>query len=1095
MIDRNDRQWYRDAVIYQVHVKSFFDSNNNGIGDFVGLTQKLDYIKDLGATAIWVMPFFPSPLRDDGYDIADYRGINPAYGDMRDFRRFVRAAHDRGIRVIIELVINHTSDQHPWFQRARRAKPGSTARDFYVWSDTDKKYPGVPIIFLDTEQSNWSWDPVAEAYYWHRFYSHQPDLNFDNPRVLEAVLDTMRFWLDMGVDGLRLDAIPYLIERDGTLCENLPETHDIIRRIRAEIDKDYPDRMLLAEANLWPEEAVQYFGADDECHMAFHFPLMPRMYMAIAREDRHPITDILRQTPELPDGAQWAIFLRNHDELTLATVTDRERDYLWSFYATDRRARFSLGIRRRLAPLLENDRRKIELMVSLLLSMPGTPILYYGDEIGMGDNIYLGDRDGVRTPMQWSPDRNGGFSLADPARLYLPAIQDPTYGFEALNVEAQVSSPHSLLNWTRRMLAVRKGQTALSRGTLRFLYPTNRKVLAYVREQDGSRILCVANVSRGPQAVELDLSDYRDVTPVEMSGGSVFPPIGESPYLLTLPAYGFYWFRLTALAAEEQRFSPPTEPDLFTLVLSGGLETCLAGRERIAFENTVVPSFLGKQWWFAGKRSRIESVRVEDFAVLRDERGNSTFLITILNTHLRNAGEQRYFLPLAFANEGGDEPYLAYGVARARRGSKVGLLYDAASSPDFALSVLAGMESGREIATAGGGLIHFAGTMQLPRELSIEPAAVRRLSAEQANSSTILGDKLILKFVRNVHQGIQPAIEMGRYLTETVRFPYTPALCGSVERIGADGAVTGLMVMHRYIANQGDAGAFLIDTLKREFDSRIFGRTGEDASIAESMAPTLALLGLAGQRIGELHLALAQPTDDPAFASEALTEEDMRAATGRGLQLAEGAFAALETALFEVEDADRAVIDALLPRRSEVDALIRELSAVAPGALKTRVHGDLHLAQLLVVHDDVVIVDFDGEPGHSIDDLRRKQSPLRDVASMLRSIAYVSQTAVRDFAERFADSATPAARLAAEWEDLACTAFLRAYENVVARSPIWLADREVRERLLRFHLLQRALYEVIYEAGTRPGWIGVPARGVLDALGKSEPAQRAAAAE
>ncbi|MFZ9501040.1 MAG: maltose alpha-D-glucosyltransferase, partial [Beijerinckiaceae bacterium] len=482
MIDRTNASWYRDAIIYQLHVKSFFDSNNDGVGDFAGVTRKLDYLRELGANAIWIMPFYPSPLRDDGYDIADYRGVNPAYGNMRDFRRLVREAHARGIRVITELVINHTSDQHPWFQRARQARPNSPLRDFYVWSQTDKMYEGARIIFLDAESANWTWDPVAKAYFWHRFYSHQPDLNFDNPRVLEAVLDTMRHWLDMGVDGLRLDAIPYLIERDGTNCENLPETHAVIRRIRATLDRDYADRMLLAEANQWPEETAAYFGAGDECHMAFHFPLMPRMYMALAMEDRHPITDIMRQTPEIPKGAQWAIFLRNHDELTLEMVTDRERDYLWSYYASDNRARINLGIRRRLAPLLGNDRRKIELLNFLLFSMPGTPVVYYGDEIGMGDNIYLGDRDGVRTPMQWSPDRNAGFSRADPARLFLPAIQDAVYGFSSVNVEAQLASPASLLNWMRRMIAVRRNYQAFGRGSLRFLYPDNRKILAYVRE-------------------------------------------------------------------------------------------------------------------------------------------------------------------------------------------------------------------------------------------------------------------------------------------------------------------------------------------------------------------------------------------------------------------------------------------------------------------------------------------------------------------------------------------------------------------------------------------------------------------------------------
>ncbi|HTE19583.1 MAG TPA: maltose alpha-D-glucosyltransferase, partial [Armatimonadota bacterium] len=513
-------QWYRDAVIYQLHVKSFFDSNDDGVGDFAGLLQKLDYIAELGVDTLWLLPFYPSPRKDDGYDIADYRGVHPDYGTLQDARRFVREAHARGLRVITELVINHTSDQHPWFQRARTARPGSSHHNYYVWSDNDHKYPETRIIFLDTEKSNWTWDPVAKAYFWHRFYSHQPDLNFDNPRVVSEVLNVMRYWLDIGVDGLRLDAVPYLVEREGTNNENLAETHEVLRIIRAKLDQNYKGRMLLAEANQWPEDTQQYFGQGDECHMAFHFPLMPRMYMAIAQEDRFPITDILRQTPDIPEGCQWAVFLRNHDELTLEMVTDQERDYLWSTYAADRRARINLGIRRRLSPLLERDRRRIELMNGLLLSMPGTPVIYYGDEIGMGDNIFLGDRDGVRTPMQWSPDRNGGFSKADPARLVLPPIQDPLDGFQAVNVEAQARSPNSLLNWMRRMLAVRRRTRAFGRGEMNLLYPANRKVLAYLREHEDDLILCVFNLSRASQAVELDLSGCAGRVPVEMLGGT-----------------------------------------------------------------------------------------------------------------------------------------------------------------------------------------------------------------------------------------------------------------------------------------------------------------------------------------------------------------------------------------------------------------------------------------------------------------------------------------------------------------------------------------------------------------------------------------------
>src|ERR1700728_3359968 len=535
-----DPLWYKDAVIYQLHIKSFFDSNGDGIGDFAGLIEKLDYIAELGVNTIWLLPFYPSPRRDDGYDISDYCDVHPDYGIRADARRFIAEAHARGLRVITELVLNHTSDQHPWFQRARNSPPGSWAREFYVWSDTDTRYAGTRIIFLDTEKSNWTWDPVANAYYWHRFYSHQPDLNFDNPLVLKAMLSVLRYWLALGIDGLRLDAVPYLVEREGTSNENLPETHAILKRIRAEMDAGFPGRMLLAEANMWPEDVQQYFGNGDECHMAFHFPLMPRMYMALAQEDRFPITDILRQTPDIPPQCQWAIFLRNHDELTLEMVTDKERDYLWQQYAVDTRARLNLGIRRRLAPLLQRDRRRIELLNSLLLSMPGAPVIYYGDEIGMGDNIHLGDRDGVRTPMQWSLDRNGGFSRADPASLVLPAIMDPLYGYGAVNVEAESRDPHSILNWMRRMLAVRRRHPALGRGTLTFLYPKNRKILVYLRQYDDETLLCVANIAHSPQAVELDLSAFVGRVPVELNSGTVFPPIGELTYLLTLPPYGFY---------------------------------------------------------------------------------------------------------------------------------------------------------------------------------------------------------------------------------------------------------------------------------------------------------------------------------------------------------------------------------------------------------------------------------------------------------------------------------------------------------------------------------------------------------------------------
>ena len=537
--------WYKDGIIYQTHVKAFFDTNDDGVGDFQGLTRKLDYLQDLGVNILWLLPFYPSPLRDDGYDIANYTAVNPAYGTLGDFKAFLREAHRRGLRVVTELVINHTSDQHVWFQKSRRAKPGSPWRDFYVWNDSPEKYTDARIIFKDYETSNWAWDPVAKAYYWHRFFSHQPDLNFDNPAVHDALFKAFEFWMNLGVDAFRLDAIPYLYEREGTICENLPETHVYLKKLRARLDAKYPGRMLLAEANQWPEDSLPYFGDGDECHMAFHFPVMPRMYMALAQEDRFPIIDIMAQTPAIPPNCQWALFLRNHDELTLEMVTDEDRDYMWRTYAADRQARINLGIRRRLAPLLQNHRLRIHLMNGLLFSFPGTPVVYYGDEIGMGDNIYLGDRNGVRTPMQWNGDRNAGFSRADVHALYTPLVADPVYGYQAVNVEAQQRVPGSLLNWMKRIIRVRKSYPVFGRGVQTFLRPENRRVLAYLREHEGVEILCVANLSRFAQYVELDLSRFAGRTPVELIGRVHFPRIGELPYLLTLGPHDFLWFELT----------------------------------------------------------------------------------------------------------------------------------------------------------------------------------------------------------------------------------------------------------------------------------------------------------------------------------------------------------------------------------------------------------------------------------------------------------------------------------------------------------------------------------------------------------------------
>jgi maltose alpha-D-glucosyltransferase / alpha-amylase len=1073
----DDPLWYRDAVIYQLHVKSFFDSNDDGVGDFAGLLQKLDYIADLGVDTLWLLPFYPSPRKDDGYDIADYRGVHPDCGTLHDARRFVREAHARGLRVITELVINHTSDQHPWFQRARTARPGSSHHNYYVWSDTDQKYTDTRIIFLDTEKSNWTWDPVAKAYFWHRFYSHQPDLNFDNPRVLSEVLNVMRFWLDIGVDGLRLDAVPYLVEREGTNNENLPETHEVLKLIRGKLDSGFKGRMLLAEANQWPEDTQQYFGQGDECHMAFHFPLMPRMYMAIAQEDRFPITDILRQTPDIPEGCQWAVFLRNHDELTLEMVTDQERDYLWSTYAADRRARINLGIRRRLSPLLERDRRRIELMNGLLLSMPGTPVIYYGDEIGMGDNIFLGDRDGVRTPMQWSPDRNGGFSKADPARLVLPAIQDPLDGFQAVNVEAQARSPNSLLNWMRRMLATRRRTRAFGRGEMNLLYPSNRKVLAYLREHEDDTILCVFNLSRAAQAVELDLSAHTGKVPFEMLGGTSFPPVGQLPYLLTLPPYGFYWFMLAGARAMPSWHVPAPEPlpDLRTLVMRAGVKELLAPEVRAELERGVLPEYLKKRRWFAAKGERLLGVRITGTAAL--PAANGAVVMTEVEATLPDRTE-RYAVPLAGVEDKGDVGPLAaqLAVSRLRQGRRVGYLTDAFADDRMPEAVLAALREELTLPTDDGELRFLSGP-DLASIALASPLVIRRLSAEQSNSSMILSEAVVLKIIRKINAGIHPETEMTRHLT-AAGFANIAPLLGEVVRVSADGTPHTLMVAQGFVRNQGEAWGWTQDWLKRSIDELALTEGSADAE--EPFAGYTSFSGAIGRRLGELHAVLSRPSDDPAFAPETATEPDREG-------WAAGAMAQLDPALDllrkaqGLSEADKATAEELLGRAQALRGAISRLAQAAAGALKTRVHGDFHLGQVLVAQGDAVIVDFEGEPARSLEERRAKGSPLRDVAGLLRSFDYAASVAASAEDGSASATAAPSERRAAllqQWQAEATDAFLRTYRAAAAEAEHKWVPAEGEEALLDLFLIEKAAYEVRYEAANRPGWIGLPLRGL-----------------
>lgn len=1087
--------WFKDAVIYELHIKAFFDSDNNGVGDFAGLIQKLDYLQNLGVNTLWLLPFYPSPMRDDGYDIANYRDIHPDYGTMADFKRFVKEAHRRGLKIITELVINHTSDQHPWFQAARRAPAGSSKRDFYVWSTTNQKFPETRIIFTDSEKSNWTWDDEAQAYYWHRFFFHQPDLNFNNPQVVHAIIKLMRFWLDQGVDGVRLDAIPYLCVKEGTQNENLPETHAVIKKMRAVLDEFYPHCVFLAEVNQWPEDVRDYFSDGDECQMAYHFPLMPRMYMAIAQEDRHPIVDIIRQTPDIPETCQWAVFLRNHDELTLEMVTDKERDYMYEMYGSDPRARLNVGIRRRLAPLMDNEIDKIKLMNSLLLSLPGSPIIYYGDEIGMGDNFFLGDRNGVRTPMQWSPDRNAGFSRADPQRLYLPPIMDPVYGYGAVNVEAQVRERSSLLNWMQRVLAVRKSHLAFGRGKLVFLHPGNRKILAFFRIFEGDIILCVSNLSRAAQAVELDLSAYKGRVPVEMMGRSAFPPIGELPYLLTLPGHNFYWFRLAGseeVPAWHEEHLPLEE--LPTLVLFDGWRSlfpdrvvlwriAMAEKLRTLLEKDALPRFVATQRWYGGKGEAVRRVVISDYVEWENQ--HDSWLLSLSRIEAVTGEPISCFLPLALAWESGDSERLhamsATTVAKARRQSQLGILGDAFADEAFCRALVQAIGQGLTLRCEHG-VIRFSPTSAYQALVGTTSAtlSVRTAARQGSNTAIVLDEQLFLKGYRHLLIGTHPELEIGRFLTEKTQFPNIATVVGAVEYEAADGGCMTLALLQGYVTNQGDCWSYTLDYLDRFLE--------ESRAAATSPLPTeqahgayLVLMRTLGQRTGELHKALATATGDSAFDPEPVTDADLADWVLQVQAEATATLDQLERRQEGLADSVRALVQTLLAQRNELLDRIRARISGHLDAVKTRYHGDYHLGQVLLAKNDFVITDFEGEPTCSLAERRRKHSPLRDVAGMLRSFNYAAYTAVaKDSAERPED--LPRLELLVrDWEAEVARVFLAAYDETVHGSGLLAASASLRG-LLDLFLLEKALYEVRYELDNRPNWLVIPLRGIVTLL-------------
>ena len=1061
-----DDLWYKDAIIYQTHVKAFYDTNADGIGDFRGLTQKLDYLQDLGINILWLLPFYPSPLRDDGYDIANYTAVHPNYGTLADFKAFLREAHNRGLRVITELVINHTSDEHPWFQKSRRARPGSPWRDYYVWSDTPEKYKDARIIFKDFETSNWAWDPIAHAYYWHRFYSHQPDLNFDNPAVHEALFKVLEFWMDVGVDAFRLDAIPYLYEREGTSCENLPETHVFLKKLRARLDALYPGKMLLAEANQWPEDSRPYFGDGDECHMAFNFPVMPRMYMALAQEDRFPIVDIMAQTPPIPDNCQWALFLRNHDELTLEMVTDEDRDYMWRTYAADRQARINLGIRRRLAPLMQNNRGRIHLMNGLLFSFPGTPIVYYGDEIGMGDNIYLGDRNGVRTPMQWSADRNAGFSRANPQQLYLPVIIDPQYHYEQVNVEVQQSSPYSLLWWMKRLIATRRRYRAFGRGTMEFLYPENRKILAFVRRFENETILVVANLSRLVQCFELDLSQFRGMVPVELSGATHFPEITERPYFLNLSPFAFYWF---ALERQHAEISPAAEE--LPLIPAKSWGEVFADRNRELLSSAVL-RYVRSRRWFGGKARTVNSVAIRETVPLSREAGT----LVVVEVEYTEGEPDRYLLPLAMAQaRRADEPERTTTlVARLRDGC---LLYEPIAEEKFGNTLL-DIIARRKRLKGRSGLVNGS-TARAFRELRDGGEVhAQVLKAEQSNTAIVYGERLFLKLFRRLEPGINSDLEIGRFLNEETSFRNTPRIAGAIEYSTNSGSEPATVaVLQNYTQNSGDAWRYTLDVINRFFE-----RVLSDPSNLkpELIGGYLADAELLAKRTAQMHLALASRQDIPAFKPEPFTPHYQRSIYQSMRTLSVQAFQLLRKRAKHIADAEE-----LIGRESEIHQRLRRIIDSKIGGSRIRIHGDYHLGQVLFTGNDFVIIDFEGEPARPLSERRIKRGALRDVAGMLRSFHYAPFAVV--YGQSEGSVIRPEDRDALEeggrfWYRSVSDAFLRAYldeSKTASHLPSSAAELQI---LLDAYLLEKALYEIIYELNNRPEWVRIPIRGALELL-------------
>ena len=1097
MDKRKHNLWYKDAIIYQLHVLSFYDSNGDGIGDFNGLIQKLDYVKELGVDAVWLLPFYPSPLRDGGYDISDFTDIHPSYGTLGDFKKFIKEAHNRGLRVITELVLNHTSSQHRWFQRARNSKDGSKYRDYYVWNDSPDKYNDARIIFQDFETSNWSWDPVAKAYYWHRFYSHQPDLNFDNENVHKSLFKIIDFWFEIGIDGLRLDAVPYLYEREGTNCENLPETHNFLKKLRDYIDSRYENKMLLAEANQWPEDSCAYFGTGDECHMAFNFPLMPRLYMSMKMEDRFPIIDIMEQMPAIPETCQWAIFLRNHDELTLEMVTDEERDYMYKSFARDPKQRINLGIRRRLAPLLDNDRRKIEMSNMLLFSLPGTPIVYYGDEIGMGDNHYLGDRDGVRTPMQWSSNKNSGFSTCDPQRMFLPVIINYDYHFEAVNVENQERSQSSILWWMRRVIAKRKQYKAFSRGSIRFLDTGNSKVLAFTREYEEEKIFVLINLSRYSQVARINLSDYAGYLPIEVFSRNEFPIIEDSEYVFPLQFKDYFWFELikpeqnhadeydglnqtiSITRTEWNKMTIKTDPDFIKILLG----------------------YIRRNRWFSRRPGKIRNLSIADvFYVQKDEL--HSFILIINLFYIENKTEI-YVLPLSIAmrEEAAriNDEYPTAILSNVDFGDTDAILYDAAFDPVMHEKILEMIVAGSRLRNKSGTIVgrpgKYLSKMIKKKDL---PLASSPLIKEQLNTSILYGNQLIFKIYRSPQEGKNPEIDLLKYLTEKTHFRQIPVYSGTIEYKTGSQDIVSLGMLAAYVPNEGSAWDLTQSFLRQFFDKLQLSKNeipqvpmdvpslfqeyqAEDTELLSGLADHfyLEMIALLGERTAEMHLALSAEKFDKDFTAEPFSLLYQKSMYQSFRTLVKRTFAELRNNKRSVPGKDQALLDGILDNENIL--LNRIKTVLETGkirSLKSRIHGDYHLQQVLFTGKDFSIIDFEGEQNLDLSARILKYCPFRDLAGMIRSFHYAAYTGLTEREDMYPGSSEILERWAEHWYQIVVKQYLRGYLTKAGNASFIPVHQEQIEDLISLFLIEKAILETSRELHRRPDKTGIPLKGL-----------------